>query len=131
MNLHKPLCLIPFDFFSICRHAYSITGFFELERQDRKKVQLVRVSSPQGNEDEWKGAWGDKDKNWRLISYADKQKLKIKKKDEGEFFMAFGDFLRYFGELEVVHVRPDSMVVEGGDAIPKQEESREDVGGLE
>ena len=28
--------------------------------------------------------------------------------------MAFGDFLRYFGELEVVHVRPDSMVVDGG-----------------
>jgi len=99
------------------RHAYSITGFFELklEHQDGKRVRLVRVRNPHGNEDEWKGAWGDKDeKHWGLISKEDKNRLNIVKKSDGEFFMAFGDFLRYFGELEVVHVRPDSMVVEGG-----------------
>ena len=77
-------------------------------------MRLVRVRNPHGNEDEWRGAWGDKDEDrWRRISEADKKQLKIVKKNDGEFFMAFGDFLRYFGELEVVHVRPDSMVVDG------------------
>ena len=119
IDIHKPVLTgLLFSHFSICRHAYSVTGFFELgffEQGERKKARLVRVRNPHGNEDEWKGAWGDKDEiRWRLISDADKQRLKIVKKNDGEFFMAFGDFLRYFGELEVVHVRPDSMVVEGG-----------------
>ena len=101
--------------FFICRHAYSITGFFELMQRDGRKVRLVRVRNPHGNEDEWRGDWGDKDEDrWSLISDADKQKLKIVKKNDGEFFMAFGDFLQYFGELELVHVRPDSMAVDSG-----------------
>jgi len=65
------------------RHAYSITGFFELMQRDGRKVRLVRVRNPHGNEDEWRGAWGDKDEDrWSLISDADKQKLKIFLKTE-------------------------------------------------
>ena len=101
------------------RHAYSITGFFELNQRDGKKVRLVRVRNPHGNEKEWKGRWRDSDEeSWKMIHSKDKQGFKVgeKEKGDGEFFMEFRDFLNYFGELEVVHVRPDSMVVDGGKA---------------
>ena len=97
----------------VFRHAYSITGFFQLHLRDGTKVRLARVRNPHGNEDEWKGAWRDTDeKRWSMVGKEDKH-LHVAKND-GEFFMEFRDFVRYFGEMEVVHVRPDSMVVEGG-----------------
>ena len=32
--------------------------------------------------------------------------------DDGEFYMAFRDFLTYFGELEICHLTPDSVADE-------------------
>ena len=29
--------------------------------------------------------------------------------DDGEFYMSFMDFLKYFGELEICHLSPDSI----------------------
>ena len=29
--------------------------------------------------------------------------------DDGEFYMSFRDFLRFFGELEICHLSPDSV----------------------
>ena len=29
--------------------------------------------------------------------------------DDGEFYMSFRDFLKYFGELEMCHLGPDSL----------------------
>ena len=101
------------SYIQLFRHAYSITGFFQLHLRDGTKVRLARVRNPHGNEDEWKGAWRDTDeKRWSMVGKEDKH-LHVAKND-GEFFMEFRDFVRYFGEMEVVHVRPDSMVVEGG-----------------
>ena len=106
LSIHSNLILV-------FRHAYSITGFFQLHLRDGTKVRLARVRNPHGNEDEWKGAWRDTDeKRWSMVGKEDKH-LHVAKND-GEFFMEFRDFVRYFGEMEVVHVRPDSMVVEGG-----------------
>ena len=31
--------------------------------------------------------------------------------DDGEFYMSFRDFLKYFGELEICHLSPDSVDV--------------------
>jgi calpain len=39
--------------------------------------------------------------------------------DDGEFYMSFRDFLKYFGELEICHLSPDS--VDAGDNQKKFE----------
>ena len=78
-------------------------------------MHLVRLRNPHGNGTEWEGSWGDKDdENWKSISEEDKEKFKVVKNKDGEFYMAFGDFLEFFGKLDVVHIRPDSMLDCGG-----------------
>ena len=77
-------------------------------------MHLVRLRNPHGNGTEWEGSWGDKDEEkCKLISEEDKEKLKVVKSNDGEFYMAFSDFLEFFGELDVVHIRPDSMLKNG------------------
>ena len=47
---------------------------------------------------------------WDLIPSYKKKELELTKDSDGEFYMSFNrDFLRYFGELEVVHLTPGSM----------------------
>ena len=100
------------------RHAYSITAFLELNTSDGDRVRLVRVRNPHGNDEEWRGSWSDKDdRNWNKISGRDKERYDIRTRanagnsgwKDGEFYMAFDDFLVMFGEVEVVHVKPSSM----------------------
>ena len=51
--------------------------------------------------------------NWNEITTVVKNKLKLTKDSDGEFYMNFNrDFLRYFGELELVHLTPGSMAEE-------------------
>jgi hypothetical protein len=48
--------------------------------------------------------------NWKVISSDVQNKLSLTKDSDGEFYMSFNrDFLRYFGELELVHLTPGSM----------------------
>ena len=69
-------------------------------------MRLVRLRNPHGNDEEWQGKWSDGDRRWDSISEEDKRRFNITKKNDGEFYMAFDDFLAHFGEVEVVHVRP-------------------------
>ena len=91
-------------------HAYTVTGFFELTQLDGQRVQLVRLRNPWGNDKEWKGNWGDKDEKWKSISEEEKEKFKVVKSSDGEFYMAFDDYVELFVVLVVVHIRPDSML---------------------
>ena len=77
-------------------------------------MQLVRLRNPWGNDKEWKGNWGDKDEKWKSISEEEKEKFKVVKSNDGEFYMAFDDYVELFVILVVVHIRPDSMLDCGG-----------------
>ena len=47
---------------------------------------------------------------WDLVSSDKKRELELAKDSDGWFYMNFNrDFLRYFGELELVHLTPGSM----------------------
>ena len=70
----------------------------------------MRLRNPWGNDKEWKGNWGDKDEKWKSISEEEKEKFKVVKSSDGEFYMAFDDYMELFGVLDVVHIRPDSML---------------------
>jgi calpain len=48
------------------------------------------------------------DRNWRAIPQNHRQSLGLTFEDDGEFYMSFRDFLKYFGELEICHLTPDS-----------------------
>ena len=51
------------------------------------------------------------DEEWRKISSDQKRRLGLTFDNDGEFYMNFNrDFLRYFGEVEIVHKTPGAMV---------------------
>uniref|UniRef100_UPI00358F0CE0 calpain-1 catalytic subunit-like isoform X2 n=1 Tax=Myxine glutinosa TaxID=7769 RepID=UPI00358F0CE0 len=87
-------------------HAYSVTGLEEVE-YDGQLVRLVRIRNPWGQV-EWTGAWSDKSPQWDYVSDDDRERLLINNED-GEFWMAFDDFMRKFSRLEVCNLTADAL----------------------
>lgn len=88
-------------------HAYSVTKATTVNYHGRD-VRLVRVRNPWGNEREWEGDWGDKSSQWKGLSESEKSQMNLNFADDGEFWMSFDDFTRYFHKLEICHLGPDS-----------------------
>ena len=92
------------------RHAYTITKVVEIRSPKvRGGIPLVRLRNPHGNDREWRGEWSDGDRNWKMIPSNLRSSLGLTYEDDGEFYMNFRDFLRYFGELEICHLGPESV----------------------
>jgi hypothetical protein len=49
------------------------------------------------------------DRHWQMIPEHMRAQLGLTYQDDGEFYMSFRDFLRYFGELELCHLSPDAV----------------------
>ena len=77
----------------------------------------MRLRNPWGRK-EWEGAWGDEDHSrWNSLSSSDKEKFEIRRStgdDNGEFYMDIRDFSALFNGLDVVHIKPDSMIEDIG-----------------
>ncbi|CAL1529013.1 unnamed protein product [Lymnaea stagnalis] len=86
----------------ISGHAYSITGFRQVELFGRK-VNLVRLRNPWGR-GEWQGAWSDNSQEMNAMSMDLKRALLFEIKDDGEFWMNFDDFIAMFDEIAICHL---------------------------
>lgn len=49
---------------------------------------------------------------WRFIAEHDKEELGLTFDDDGEFWMSFKDFQKYFDRLEICNLSPDSLTDE-------------------
>ena len=59
-----------------------------------------------------------RDDEWRRITDSQKRALGLTFDNDGEFYMNFNrDFLRYFGEVEIVHKTPGKMMADQGSEI--------------
>ncbi|XP_026091980.1 calpain-2 catalytic subunit-like [Carassius auratus] len=87
-------------------HAYSVTGAEEVHSSGRQ-VQLVRIRNPWGQV-EWTGPWSDNSKEWNSVPPEEKDKLDYSAED-GEFWMAYSDFIQQFSKLEVCNLTPDTL----------------------
>ncbi|XP_006130420.1 calpain-3 isoform X2 [Pelodiscus sinensis] len=88
-------------------HAYSVTAVEETSFK-AGKIKLVRLRNPWGQV-EWKGAWSDRSDEWTLIDKAEKIRLQHNIEEDGEFWMSFEDFMRYFTKLEICNITPDTL----------------------
>uniref|UniRef100_A0A8C7FEI2 Calpain 8 n=1 Tax=Oncorhynchus kisutch TaxID=8019 RepID=A0A8C7FEI2_ONCKI len=86
-------------------HAYSITAAEEVHLHGTP-VELVRIRNPWGQV-EWTGAWSDEE--WDGVRPEEKSKLDHSAED-GEFWMAYSDFLRQYSKLEICNLTPDTLV---------------------
>lgn len=98
----------------IAGHAYSVTGVATVGYRGMQQV-LVRCRNPWGGSYEWTGPWADNSSEWNLVSDADKRRIHLEFRADGEFWMAFEDFVSRFTQLEVCHLGLDSL--EEGDAV--------------
>uniref|UniRef100_A0A8C1ZCX1 Calpain 8 n=1 Tax=Cyprinus carpio TaxID=7962 RepID=A0A8C1ZCX1_CYPCA len=87
-------------------HAYSVTGAEEVHSYDCQ-VQLVRIRNPWGRV-EWTGPWSDNSKEWNSIQPEEKAKL-LHSAEDGEFWMAYSDFIQHFSRLEICNLTPDTL----------------------
>ncbi|KAK2824124.1 hypothetical protein Q5P01_021299 [Channa striata] len=87
-------------------HAYSVTGVEEVHSQG-KVVQLVRIRNPWGQV-EWTGPWSDGSSEWKFIKEEDFKRLNNMAED-GEFWMAFSDFIKQFSKLEICNLTADML----------------------
>uniref|UniRef100_A0A673H859 Calpain 2 n=1 Tax=Sinocyclocheilus rhinocerous TaxID=307959 RepID=A0A673H859_9TELE len=88
------------------RHAYSVTGAKEVHSYGCL-VQLVRIRNPWGRV-EWIGPWSDNSKEWNSVQPEEKAKL-VYSAEDGEFWMAYSDFIQQFSRLDICNQTPDAL----------------------
>ncbi|XP_050079765.1 calpain-8-like [Anopheles maculipalpis] len=96
------------------KHEYSVTKVVRLNAKQHmlgnefsEDVRLICVRNPWG-EREWSGAWGDHSLEWILVTDEKMAKLNIAQED-GEFWMKFEDFVKYFDDLSLCYQCPCDM----------------------
>lgn len=79
----------------------------QLKHKD-KCISMLRLRNPWGTgKGEWKGSWSDGSALWKDISQEVKDKMKVQKKADGEFWMTINDYMKYFSDLHVCNFTPD------------------------
>jgi hypothetical protein len=70
--------------------------------------QIIRVKNCSGPKPiNWVGAWHPDDTRWSNVSDAIRKELDAETFHDGGFWMAFGDFLKYFQDLDICHISHD------------------------
>lgn len=93
-------------------HAYSVTKLNEVQLTGAKKVSILRIKNPWSNHTEWNGPFADKSAEWKLVPDHIKHTMKVNFQEDGEFYMPYNDFLKYFDRVEICHMTPDLLVGE-------------------
>lgn len=89
-------------------HAYSVTKVQVVDIIS-KKIQLIRIRNPWGDEVEWNGDWSDKSSEWQQVPSNMRAEMGLTIDADGEFWMSFKDFVKYFNVFEICHLSPDSF----------------------
>lgn len=90
----------------VSSHAYSLTGAVSIKLNNQCEENLLRIRNPWGQR-EWKGRYSDDSKEWNNVPDKTKRSLQLVSKDDGEFWMTFSDFQRYFENFGICNLNPD------------------------
>ncbi|VDK54000.1 unnamed protein product [Anisakis simplex] len=91
-------------------HAYAVTAvrYIELDAKTRsflffgsvERQMMIRLQNPWG-EKEWNGPWSDGSTEWTQVTDAQKKEIGITVDEDGEFWMPWNEFVRYFTDISV------------------------------
>eukprot|EP00095_Tigriopus_kingsejongensis_P005938 maker-scaffold316_size209483-snap-gene-1.35 protein:Tk05938 transcript:maker-scaffold316_size209483-snap-gene-1.35-mRNA-1 annotation:"PREDICTED: calpain-D-like" len=91
------------------RHAYSV-----LDVRDLAGMKLVRMRNPWGHFS-WNGDWSDRSDLWTPEL---KEQLMVHGEDDGVFWMAYEDVLKYFDCIDICKVRKDWTEIRVSGSLP-------------
>ncbi|XP_036393374.1 calpain-12 [Megalops cyprinoides] len=97
-------------------HAYAITETNKVQKESGE-VLLLRLRNPWGFV-EYCGPWSDKCDDWDKLDSSEKNKIKLIKAEDGEFWINVEDFSKLFEMVEMCSVNPDSLLEEGHEVSP-------------
>lgn len=106
-------------------HAYAVTAvrLIELDAKEPAPLpsylslplvhlsehqKMVRLQNPWG-EKEWNGPWSDGSEEWLQVTDAKKKDIGITVDEDGEFWMPWNEFLRYFTDLSLCQIFETSV----------------------
>ncbi|XP_078063284.1 calpain-3-like, partial [Mustelus asterias] len=85
-------------------HAYAITEADKVQ-QGASSVKLFRLRNPWGHK-EYTGPWSDRSPLWNHVSFTEKARLKLKIKEDGEFWIPADTLVENFSEIELCSIQP-------------------------
>ncbi|XP_068186420.1 calpain-5-like isoform X2 [Antennarius striatus] len=97
-------------------HAYSVTAIKRVRLGHglrayfkNETIPLIRMRNPWG-EKEWKGAWSDSSEEWSKVGDMERDNLGITVADDGEFWMPFTDWCKFFTDVDVCRLINTSSI---------------------
>ncbi|CAL9685614.1 unnamed protein product [Knipowitschia caucasica] len=97
-------------------HAYSVTavknvrlGHGFLAYFKNETIPMIRMRNPWGKT-EWKGPWSDTSEEWAKVGDTERGNLGITVADDGEFWMAFSDWCKFFTDADVCRLINTSVI---------------------
>ncbi|XP_040037163.1 calpain-5 [Gasterosteus aculeatus] len=97
-------------------HAYSVTavkkvriGHGLMAYFKNETIPLIRMRNPWGKT-EWKGAWSDSSEEWSKVGDMERGKLGITVEDDGEFWMEFTDWCKFFTDADICRLINTSLI---------------------
>lgn len=58
---------------------------------------------------EWNGAWSDRDPVWSQLPKQDRENLGQYSKADGEFWMAYEEWINLFDQIQICNISPDTL----------------------
>lgn len=97
-------------------HAYSVTavkkvrlGHGLMAYFKNETIPMIRMRNPWGKT-EWKGAWSDSSEEWAKVGDTERDNLGITVEDDGEFWMSFSDWCKYFTDADACRLINTSVI---------------------
>ncbi|XP_072248498.1 calpain-12 [Leuresthes tenuis] len=87
-------------------HAYAITDTDKVKKAS-DEILLLRLRNPWGFV-EYRGPWSDKGKEWNNVDQSEKERIELKSKEDGEFWISADDFSSLFDIVELCSVNPET-----------------------
>merc|ERR1719427_1302036 len=91
----------------ISSHAYSVLKFARVRLYDGNTDYLVKIRNPWGGRFEWKKDYADDSRAWDNVIEEDKERLGVADVDNGEWWMTYNDFTRYYSDVTMCTIGPD------------------------
>ncbi|KAL3886449.1 hypothetical protein ACJMK2_026437 [Sinanodonta woodiana] len=96
-------------------HGYIINKFLRIKMEKglqgevgSGELMMLRLSNPWGPS-EWTGPWSKGAPEWQKVKQSEWQKLGLSLERDGEFWMAFDDFVKHYSNVDIHHFENTSF----------------------